>query len=129
MSSMFSASSSPAADERWLGATLLGRLIQGARERRELSIEQAADRTGMTAAQWEDLEAGQVPGTGEELAAVIEALEVPQDAILALAFFYQSARGKSHRRAMDIVARCTHSRIASLREGGEERSNPLKNSR
>jgi transcriptional regulator with XRE-family HTH domain len=118
---MFSASSST--DERWLWARLLGRLIRGARERRELSIQQAAERTGMTAAQWEGLEAGQVPGTDAEMAAIIQALEVPRDAVPALVVFYLDARGLKRGRTVDLLARRTHSRISSPREGGEGRSN------
>jgi transcriptional regulator with XRE-family HTH domain len=102
---------------------LLGRLIRGARERRELTIQQAAERVGTTAAQWKDLEEGQVPGTDAEMVAIIQALEVPRDAVPALVVFYLDARGLKRGRAVDLLARRTHSRISSPRGGGEGRSN------
>jgi transcriptional regulator with XRE-family HTH domain len=97
MSNLFAASlsRSPRALSRrraWVG--FFGSMIRSAREDKGLSIEETAPRAGMTTAEWEAMEEGQVPGTREQLAAIAEALEADLDAIVALAVLCRQAWGR-----------------------------------
>ena len=80
--------------QRRVWAEFFGSLIQGAREQRGCSVEEIAPRAGMTAAEWEAMEAGRVPGTREQLMAIAEALEVEWIAIAGLAIICRQAWGR-----------------------------------
>ena len=47
--------------ESQVWAEFFGDLLRSAREQRSLSLEEAGRRAGMTASQWEAIEAGRVP--------------------------------------------------------------------
>ena len=66
MSSLFSESlprSAREAYERQVWGEFFGDLIRSARETRSLSIEEAARGAGISASEWESVEAGTVPRT------------------------------------------------------------------
>ncbi len=73
----------------------MGRLFAfGIREARKgagLSIEQAAHRSGMKVSEWTAIEEGQVPQDVNQLAAMIDALEIGFDKIANLVLLCQDA--------------------------------------
>src|SRR5579863_1831325 len=97
MSSLFPASlprSSHAAFQRQVWGEFFGMLIQGVREKLGHSIEETARRSGMTASQWEVIEAGKVPRAREQLVAMAEALEVDRSGMASLAVLCRQAWGR-----------------------------------
>jgi transcriptional regulator with XRE-family HTH domain len=97
MSNMFLASlpgSSRAAFQRRVWGEFFGQLIQGVREKLGRSIEETARRAGMTALQWESIEAGQVPRTRKQLAAMAGALDVDWTGMASLAVLCRQAWGR-----------------------------------
>jgi transcriptional regulator with XRE-family HTH domain len=97
MSSMFLTSlpsSCRAAFERQVWGQFFGMLIQGAREDRGRSIEDTARLAGMEASEWGAIEAGKVPRTREQLAAMAGALEVDWNGMASLAFLCRQAWGR-----------------------------------
>ncbi len=97
MSKMFSASlpsSRRAAFQRQAWGEFFGQLIQSVREEKGRSIEDTARRAGMTVSEWEAIEAGKVPSTREQLAAMADALEADWDGMVALAVLCRQAWGR-----------------------------------
>jgi transcriptional regulator with XRE-family HTH domain len=97
MSSMFPASfprSSRAAFQRQVWAEFFGLLIQGAREEKGRSVEETARLAGMTVSQWEEIEAGRVPSTREQLVSMASALEVDWNGMASLAVLCRQAWGR-----------------------------------
>jgi transcriptional regulator with XRE-family HTH domain len=97
MSSLFPDSlprSPRAAFERQVWGEFFGDLIRSAREQRSRSIEEATGRAGMTAAEWEAMEAGRVPGTREQLQAIAASLEIEWDAMVSVALLCRQAWGR-----------------------------------
>jgi transcriptional regulator with XRE-family HTH domain len=97
MSSLFTASlshSPRALSRRRAWAEFFGGMIQSAREDKGFSLGETASRAGMTAAEWETMEEGQVPETREQLAAIAQALDADLDAIVALAVLCRQAWGR-----------------------------------
>jgi transcriptional regulator with XRE-family HTH domain len=97
MSSLFSESlprSRRAAYQRQVWGEFFGDLIRSAREVRSLSAEEAARRAGMTASEWEAIEAGRVPRTREQLQAVAAGLDIEWIAMAGLAVICRQAWGR-----------------------------------
>ena len=80
--------------QRRVWAEFFGSLIQGAREQRSLSVEEAARRADMTASAWEAIEAGRTPRRREQLMAIAAGLDVEWDAIAGLAVLCRQAWGR-----------------------------------
>lgn len=80
-----------AAYERQVWGEFFGELIRSAREERQLSVEAAAVRAGMSAAAWEAIEAGTVPATREQLQALAVGLDVEWCGLAGLALFCRGA--------------------------------------
>jgi len=80
---------------RWVWGTLFGEHIQGIREEKGLSLEEAALRAGMTVEQWEAVEAGQVPETWEQVCAMAEGLGETRLVMASLVIRYSGAWDKS----------------------------------
>lgn len=53
---------------------MFGQFIRGARKKKGLSIEEAARLAGMTVAEWEAVEAGEVPDEWARLGPIADAL-------------------------------------------------------
>lgn len=79
--------------QRRVTAEFFGSLIRSARETRSLSVEEAARRAGMTAREWEAIEAGRVPRTREQLQAVAVGLDIEWIAMAGLAVICRRAWG------------------------------------
>jgi transcriptional regulator with XRE-family HTH domain len=97
MSNMFPASlprSSRAVYQRQVWGQFFGQLIQGVREKRGSSIEETARQAGMAASEWEAIEAGRVPQTREQLAAMAGALQVEWVGMASLAVLCRQAWGR-----------------------------------
>lgn len=97
MSSMFSPSlpsSSRAVFRRKVWGQIFGQLIQGAREQEGRSAEEAARLAGMKAWEWEEVEAGQVPKTWEELDALGNGLQASRSWMGSIAILCAEAWGK-----------------------------------
>jgi transcriptional regulator with XRE-family HTH domain len=69
-------------------------LIQGVREEKGRSIEETARLAGMTVSEWEEIEAGRMPSTREQLAVMADALEVDWNGMASLAVFCRQAWGR-----------------------------------
>ena len=80
--------------QRRVTAEFFGSLIRAAREVRSLSAEEAARRAGMTASEWEAIEAGTVPRTREQLQAVAAGLDIEWIAMAGLAVICRQAWGR-----------------------------------
>jgi transcriptional regulator with XRE-family HTH domain len=83
--------SSRAAFERQLWGEFFGDLIRSSREERNLSIEEAARGAGMSASEWESIEAGTVPRTREQLQALAAGLGLELEAMVPVVLFCQRA--------------------------------------
>jgi transcriptional regulator with XRE-family HTH domain len=97
MSIMFPASfsrSRRAAFQRQVWGQFFGMLIQGAREEKGRSIEETARLAGMTVSEWEEIEAGRVPSTREQLVSMASALEVDWNGMASLAVLCRRAWGR-----------------------------------
>ena len=64
----------PSAARLW--GQLFGSLLREAREERGRSVEEAAEAAGMRAAEWEAVEAGQVPETWEKARRMADGLGI-----------------------------------------------------
>ena len=80
--------------QRRVWGEFFGDLIRSAREVRSLSVEEAARRAGMTASEWEAIEAGRVPRTREQLQAVAAGLDIEWIAMAGLAILCRQAWGR-----------------------------------
>lgn len=87
-------SSRRAVFERKAWGQLFGDLIRGVREHDGLSLEEVAGRSGMTVAEWEAVEAGQVPGTSEQFRAVNDALGKDRGSIACIVYLCAGAWGR-----------------------------------
>ncbi len=72
---------------------MFGRMVQGAREKKSCSVEAAAQLAGMTTAEWEAVEAGQVPETRVRLQALAAGLEMDMRQLGPLVLFCREAWG------------------------------------
>ena len=94
MSRSFSKSlsrSSRAACERRVWAAFFGDLIRSARETRRLSVEEASRAAGMTASEWEAIEAGTVPRILGQLHALAAGLGLEFEAVVPVVLFCRDA--------------------------------------
>lgn len=94
MSAMYSSSSRPASIRRRVWSEMFGRFIRSAREKKGRSIEEAARLAGMTVAEWEAVEAGQVPEGWTQLRPMAEALGMSYGEMGMLVLFCQGAWDK-----------------------------------
>ena len=70
---------------------LFGEEIQFRRQKRGLSIEDAAERSGNSVKEWEAMEAGQVPETWEQLCAFGKGLGEKKLVMASLVILYAGA--------------------------------------
>jgi transcriptional regulator with XRE-family HTH domain len=77
--------------ESQVWAEFFGDLLRSAREQRSLSLEEAGRRAGMTASQWEAIEAGRVPTTLDQLQALAAGLDIEWSAMAGLALLCRQA--------------------------------------
>jgi len=70
---------------------LFGSLLRDAREERGRSVEQAAEAAGMEVAEWEAVEAGQVPASRELIHRMAEGLGVDRMGVASLVLFCHEA--------------------------------------
>jgi hypothetical protein len=68
-----------------------GDLLRSVREERSLSLEEAGRRAGITASQWEAIEAGRVPTTLDQLQALAAGLDIEWSAMAGLAVLCRQA--------------------------------------
>ena len=97
MSSMFPSylpCSPNAVYERQVWGEFFGALIRSAREERTLSVEQVARAAGMSASEWEAIEAGTVPRTREQLQAVAAGLAIQWEDFAGVVVFCRQAWGR-----------------------------------
>ena len=81
---------------RGVWGMLFGEEIQLRREERGLSVEEAAERAGLSAAAWQDIEAGQAPESWEQLCAVAEGLGEKRVVMASLVIRYAGAWEDGH---------------------------------
>ena len=84
------ASDTPGLCRRIWGA-LFGQDIQNLREEKRLSLKGTAGRAGMTVAEWEAIEAGQVPQTWEQICAMARGLRESRLVMASLVIRYAAA--------------------------------------
>ena len=87
---------------RGLWGVLFGEEIQLRREERSLSVEEAAERAGLSAADWQAVEDGQVPDSWERLCAVAEGLGEKRVVMASLVIRYAGASEDGHRLPSQI---------------------------
>ncbi len=80
--------------ERQAWGRLFGSLIQGVREKDGRTLEEIARQAGMTVAEWEALEAGQVPSTSEQLCSITNALGTSRSGMASVVFLCAGAWGR-----------------------------------
>jgi len=78
---------------RKVWAILFGEEIQGIREEKGISLDEAAGRAGMTVAEWEAVEAGRVPRTWEQVCAMAVGLRERRLELASLVVRYSGAWG------------------------------------
>jgi transcriptional regulator with XRE-family HTH domain len=76
---------------RKVWAALFGEHIQGIREEKGISIEEAARRAGMTVAEWVAIEASRVPESWEQICAIAKGLKEKRVAVASLVLLYAGA--------------------------------------
>ena len=94
MSNVFRSSSrSPctSAFRRQVWGDLFGNFLRDAREERGRSVDEAAEAAGMEAAEWEAVEAGQVPETWEQVRRVADGLGIDRSWMVPLVLFCHEA--------------------------------------
>ena len=79
---------------RQVWGEFFGDLIRSAREERSLSIEEAARGAAMAASEWSAIEAGQVPGTREQLQALATGLGLELEAMVPVVLICRRAWGR-----------------------------------
>ena len=80
--------------QRRLWGELFGDMIREARQQRGRSIEEAARLAGMEVSGWKTVEAGQVPGTREQLQAMATGLDIEWVVMGFLAILHRKAWGR-----------------------------------
>jgi transcriptional regulator with XRE-family HTH domain len=75
--------------ETW--GRLFGSLLSEVREQASISVEEAARAAGMEAAEWEAVEAGQVPRNGVVAFRMADALRVDRDCMVSLVLLCRQA--------------------------------------
>ena len=83
-----------AACECQVWGEFFGDLIRLAREQRTLSVEEVARAAGMSASEWESIEAGTVPQTREQLQAVAAGLAIRWEDFAGVVIFCRQAWGR-----------------------------------
>jgi DNA-binding XRE family transcriptional regulator len=86
----------PECFHRGVWGALFGEEIQLRREERGLSIEDAAERAGLSVEKWQDMEAGQVPESWQQLCAVAEGLGEKRVVMASLVIRYAGAWEDGH---------------------------------
>ena len=81
---------------RGVWGMLFGEEIQLRREERGLSVEEAAERAGLSAAAWQDIEDGQVPESWDRLCAIGEGLGEKRVVMASLVIRYAGAWEDGH---------------------------------
>ena len=76
---------------RTVWGMFFGEEIHSLREQKELSIEEAACRAGMTVPQWEAIETGRVPRRWEQISAMADSLKEKRVAVASLVIRYAAA--------------------------------------
>ena len=76
---------------RGVWGVLFGEEIQLRRQERGISIEDAAERAGFSIEEWQDMEAGQVPESWQQLCAVAEGLRETRVEMASLVIRYAGA--------------------------------------
>jgi transcriptional regulator with XRE-family HTH domain len=80
--------------ERQVWGEFFGDLMRSAREQRNLSIEEAARGAGISASEWESVEAGTVPRTREQLHALAAGLGLELEAMVSVVLICRGAWGR-----------------------------------
>jgi len=86
----------PECFRRGFWGVLFGEELQLQRQKRGLSIENAAERAGNSVEEWQAIEAGQVPESWEQLCAVGEGLGEKKIVMASLVILYAGAWEDSH---------------------------------
>ena len=81
----------PECFRRGVWGVLFGEEIQFRRQERRLSMEEAAERAGISVEEWQAVEAGQVPESWEQLCAVGEGLGEKRVIMASLVILYAGA--------------------------------------
>jgi transcriptional regulator with XRE-family HTH domain len=89
----------PASIRRRVWSEMFGQFIRSAREKKGRSIEEAARLAGMTVAEWEAVEAGEVPGTHEQFGALASGLGMSREELVPLLLFCRGAWIRPPRRS------------------------------
>ncbi len=76
---------------RKVWGALFGQDIQNLREEKRLSLGDAARGAGMTVADWEAIEAGQVPKTWEQICAMARGLKESRVSLASIVLLYAAA--------------------------------------
>ena len=96
MSTMFS-SAHPASRNvasRQVCGKALGELIRKMRMNDDRTLEEIAPLAALTVSEWEEIEAGQVPDTWEQICLMATALRLGRSWLALLGQFYSGAFGK-----------------------------------
>lgn len=83
-----------AAYERQVWGEFFGELVRSAREQRTLSVEKVARAAGMSASEWESIEAGTVPQTREQLQTIAAGLAIQWEDFAGVVIFCRQAWGR-----------------------------------
>jgi len=86
----------PARLQQGVWGALFGEEIQLRRQERGLSIEDAAERAGLSIEEWQDMEAGQVPESWQQLCAVAKGLGEKRVEMASLVILYAGAWEDGH---------------------------------
>ena len=81
---------------RGVWGVLFGEEIELRREERGLSLEEAASRAGLSPEEWEDIEAGQVPESWQQLCALADGLGEKRVVMASLVIRYAGAWEDGH---------------------------------
>ena len=92
-------------DTRKVWGLLFGEDIQGVRENKGLSVEETAGRAGMTVAEWQAIEAGQVPRNWAQICSMAEGLRESRVGIASLVLLYGGAWDKDRDLPGEIMQR------------------------
>jgi len=87
-------SSRRAVAERQIWGEFFGGLVRTIRVKESRSLAEIAQAAGMEVAQWEAMEAGQVPATWEEACAIAEALQMDRSGMASLVILCAGAWGR-----------------------------------
>lgn len=79
-------------DRRRWTASALARYLTGRRVKLQMSIEQAAELSGMSAEEWQQLEAGRVPEDWKSYEAIARTMQTDAASIALVALFAAHAQ-------------------------------------